>query len=97
MHISFDIIRTPEPLKRKVWTFNLFGTTFVLDHYEEQYKLPPSFKWRNRHFYDRVLGRDNTLEAEQIAIPDDVEAELLETFISKLTVKTWTQHSQAGK
>lgn len=89
MHLSFDIVRQPDPITKTTWTFNLFTTTFVLDHYEEAYKLPPSTKWRIKHVYDRVLGHWNTLEAEQIKIPDDVEAELLETFISKLTVKTW--------
>lgn len=93
MHLSFDIIRG-EPLKQKVWTFELHGTTFVLSGYVDQYKLPPSKNWRHKHFYDRVVTENNTIEAEQIEIPDDVEAELLETFIKKLIVVKWKDFSK---
>lgn len=99
MHQSFDIVRQANPLQKTTWTFELHGVAFVLSEYRDQYKIPPSTNWRNRKQYDRVLVANNSIEADQIAIPDDVEAELLELFISKLTVTTWPAYSQkkAGK
>lgn len=88
MQLSFDITRG-DNLQRKVWTFDLFGTTFVLSSYADQYKLPPSKNWRHKKVYDRVVSHFNSIEAEQIEIPDDVKDELLKTFTSALTIKIW--------
>jgi hypothetical protein len=93
MYLSYDITRG-EPLKRKVWTFVLYSTTFVLSEYKEQYKLPPSTNWRNKHQYDRLLANNNTIEDKQIEIPDDVKAELLQTHTEQLTVKIWKDYSK---
>lgn len=92
-NLSYDITRA-EPMKRKVWTFVLYGTTFVLSEYKDQYKMPPSTNWRTKHSYDRLLPKHNTIEDDQIEIPDDVEAELLETHIGQLTVKIWKDYSK---
>jgi hypothetical protein len=94
MHLSIDIVRQPDPLRKITWTFWLYGTTFVLTEYLDQYKLPPSPNWRNKHRYDRILTENNTLECEQIEIPEDVEAELLEIFIGRLTVTKWKDCSK---
>jgi hypothetical protein len=89
-HQTFDIVREDiDKLTKKTWSFMLYGTTFVLSEYRDQYKLPPSTNWRNRHIYDRIVTKANTIDAEQIEIPESVEAELLETFISRLTVTKW--------
>lgn len=93
MHLSIEITRE-EPLKRKIWVFTLFSTTFVLSEYKDQYKMPPSRNWRTKHLYDRIMHRENTIEDEQIEIPEDVEAELLEKFIGSLTVTIWKDYSK---
>lgn len=93
MNVSLDIIRQ-NPLECITWTFVLYGTQFVLSEYKEQYKMPPSPNWRNRRQYDRLLPRHNSIECDQIDIPEDVEAELLETFFSKITVTKWKDYSK---
>lgn len=94
MHVAIDIERSEGPMARKVYTFALFSTTFVLSNYVEQYKVGYSGKWRNKTLYDRVVSQANTIEAEQINIPQDVKDELIKTFTSQLTVKTWKNYSK---
>lgn len=95
MQLSIDIVRAnTDKLTRTTWGFWLYSFTWVLTEYREEYKMPPSPNWRIKHRYDRIITRDNTIEAEQILVPEDVEAELLETFISKLIVTKWNNASK---
>lgn len=97
MHLSIDVVRQPDPLKKITWTFVLYGSTFVLSEYRDQYKLPPSVNWRNKKQYDRLLTENNSIECDQIEIPEDVEAEVLERFIGMLTVTKWKDYSKPKK
>lgn len=88
-YASFDIVRQKDPISKTTWTFVLRGTTFVLETYIDQYKILPSKNWRTKSRYDRVDGEDNSIDAEQIPIPDDVKEELIKTFTESLTIKIW--------
>lgn len=84
-----EVIRQPNSLEREVWHFEIIATRnyvkIVLGNYSKEHKPTIRHKWQTISNYDRFRQRSG-LKASETPLPDDVETEAIEQFMTMVKV-----------
>ena len=74
------------------WRFTFIDKTLYLDGYallQKESKRHKNFKVLKK--YDRLMGRDNTIQESEVHFTDEIKAEALNQFVSTIKVLKWSE------
>ena len=74
------------------WRFTFINNTLYLDGYfllQKESKRHKKFKVIEK--YNRLMVRDNTLKESEVPFTDELKAEAINQFVSKIKVIKWSE------
>ena len=90
--ISLDI-DTGE-LTKVTYDFYLLDGVLYLDVYREWEKSTKRSGYKFKRGYDRLNERDSHFKESEVPLTDEIKKEALKEFISKLSVKKWSERGK---
>lgn len=87
--ISLDI-DTGE-LTKITYDFYFMDGTLYLDSYREWEKPTKRSGYKLKGNYDRLRERDSSIKESEVPLGDEIKAQAMKEFISKLSVKRWSE------
>lgn len=86
------IVRHSEDrLTQWVWRFWFHNHTLWLDGYEELQRPTRRHGFNTTIRYQRIMGRDNSLNESDVVLRADVMEEAIKKFTEGITVKRWSE------
>jgi hypothetical protein len=92
MRVTLDI-DTGE-LTKEVYTFYLLDNVLWLDSYTKFEKATKKSGYKSKGFYDRLRQRESSILESEVPLTYEIKLEAMDEFISRLSVKTWSERGQ---
>jgi len=87
-----EIKKQRNALSREVWIFKIIGNTLFLDEYYIAEKESPRHrKYKNTLYYNRIMGRNNTITEEEVPLSREVKDEALNMYFNKVKCIKWDE------
>ena len=81
-------------LTKDTYSFYLMDNVLWLDSYTKFEKSTTGRKYKQVGFYDRLRQRDSSILESEVPLTDEIKLEAMDEFISRLSVKTWSERGQ---
>ncbi len=91
---NIEIIKDKSELEYERWSFYFMDNKILLDTYcvfKKETKKHKSFKCVD--FYNRLNERDSSIKESEVPFYDEIKKEALDLFVSKLSVRLWSERS----
>jgi len=95
MHDRIEIVDTPDPLTRKVWTFwfsDRYG--LVLDTYEVETRKTTRHKFHVEKCHNRLSTRDSNLREAEVPMTEEIKARAMDALLARVRamgVHLWSE------
>lgn len=85
---QIEIIRSQASVAQEVYTFTFLDALpgLVLTSYRFQTRVSKRHKWQTQAYYGRLNPRETTLSLSEVPLPEDVQAEALNTLCAMFIV-----------